>query len=51
MESETFVYSVVVLNERELGSMNVAKDQIENVFGENFMIKEERAKVWNCWRI
>lgn len=45
MEPETFVYSVVVLTERELGSMNVAKDQIENIFGENFMIHEERAKV------
>ena len=45
MEPETFVYSVVVLMERELESMDVAKDQIENIFGENFMIHEERAKV------
>ena len=34
------VYSVVVLTERELGSMNVAKVQIENIFGENFMLYE-----------
>ena len=45
MEPETFVYSVVVLTERELGSMNVAKEQNENIFGENFMIHEERAKL------
>ena len=45
MEPETFVHSVVVLMERELESMDVAKDQIENIFGENFMIHEERAKV------
>ena len=40
-----FVYSVVVLTERELGSMNVAKEQNENIFGENFMIHKERAKL------
>ena len=40
-----FVYSVVVLTERELGSMNVAKEQNEHIFGDNFMIHEERAKV------
>ena len=45
MDPETFVYSVVVLTERELGSMNVAKEQNENIFGENFMIHEERAKL------